>query len=1003
MKKLYYVLLSTCLTTEVFANESLSVLSYDALLNELSSNLSANVVLDMNGNGIDLNYDMSKALIIANGQQVDLKNIGTEGKSAWTKSQLILQNKGTISLENVIFKDNDAQNLTQYKPLIQNLFTTVDSKFQPGVIDKISGFLVDNNNVTTSGALWGGIMMNSGMINTIENGTFSNNTGASLQNAPHGFIILNNSEDVEKPAYIGLINNVVFSKNVMSSDANGGGAHGTVIDNNLLSTVDKITNSKFIENGIRRTEGNGGNGGGGGAIDNYHIINEISNSLFQGNFIEIAPESASANANGGAIFSTARQFKIFGVEAEKGYIGLLKNIQFVGNYVKASSGYATGGGIAQYIDSDKLPHIDTIQSVSFSKNYAESDSNYAHGCALLNNGEIDEISNATFSENYALSKAGDARGGAFYQKGDLVKNLKVYMKNVQADFDKNYVQAGKAAEGGALYLSEKSESIGYLTASFTENKAIGSSDTATALGGAVYNAGLIENIMDSEFIDNSATSKGSAKGGAIYNIGSISFSGTNIFKNNKAGDNLNDIHNEGTISFSGNITLDGGISGTGSVTFEKNALLTAELDKTHIEADTVEFKGKNKLNLVINQEMQSKEYEFISAQLTGVQNVSINENVFYDLALTDTGTINVLKKSDEAVRETLASKMDSKSADMVMALQSLEEGENKKAQEFAFEINKMIQTNSFDKAKKSLHDLAPTNSSIVTQLATSLNTLLTGVTSSRMASIGRSGGDVFKNSSLWVKALYNHAKESSSFGTEGFSSNTKGIVFGLDAQPSETLTIGAGYAYTNTDADAGAREIEADGNTFFLYGKYQPSRWSLDWLASYGKTDYTEEKYPLNMPLRASYMVDTYMASLMAGYDFENGWTPQAGLRYLIIDQENYQDGIQKVKTDKDDILTAVIGAKYQKDFAYDNLVVNSMIKAQATYDVIESNASSVVSFGNGASYIVQNEGLERVGFEGGVKLGLVFENVEVSLDYDARFKKDYQDHTGSLNLKYNF
>ena len=79
MKKLYYVLLlSTCLTTEVFANESLSVLSYDALLNELASNTTANVVLDMNGNGIDLNYDTSKMLTIGGEQQVILKNIGTE-------------------------------------------------------------------------------------------------------------------------------------------------------------------------------------------------------------------------------------------------------------------------------------------------------------------------------------------------------------------------------------------------------------------------------------------------------------------------------------------------------------------------------------------------------------------------------------------------------------------------------------------------------------------------------------------------------------------------------------------------------------------------------------------------------------------------------------------------------------------------------------------------------------------------------------------------------------
>ncbi|MBO7243836.1 MAG: autotransporter domain-containing protein [Alphaproteobacteria bacterium] len=1005
MKKLYYVLLlSTCLTTEVFANESLSVLSYDALLNELASNTTANVVLDMKGNGLDLNYDTSKMLTIGGEQQVILKNIGTEGESAWTNSQLILQNAGTLTLEKIIFKNNDAQNLPKETPMLYNAYAKVDGAWKLGVIDRMSDFVFDNNNITVQGVMWGGLLSNKGIIHTIENGVFSNNTGETLSNAPHGSIILNMADFQKNPSYIGLINNVVFSNNIMSTNNTSGGMHGAVIENNRIATINKITNSKFIENGIRRTGTKTNTGAAGVGVSNYHIINEISDSLFKGNFIEITTEGV--NAQGGAIYQIAGTYQIREVDAEMGTIGLLKNLQFIDNSIQVHSGYARGAAITQYSDSanpGRAPRIGAIQNNFFSKNHVISSGKFVQGGAIYTNGVIDEISNTIFSENYAISEMENAQGGAIAQEGDLKNNLvKVYMKNVQADFDKNYVKAGLSAEGGAIYLGEQSEIIGYLTGSFTDNKAIGSSDMATAFGGAIYNNGTIENIMDSEFIGNSASSNGEAKGGAIYNSGSLSFSGTNVFKNNKAGDNLNDIHNEGTISFSGNITLDGGISGTGTIIFETGALLTAEIDKTHIEADTIEFKGENKLNLVIEQEAQSKEYEFITAWLTGVQNVSINENIFYDLSLTDKGTISVLKRSDEDVQSILVSKMDSQSADMVMALQSLKDVGTQKEQEIASQISQMLQTNSFDKTKKALHDLAPTNSSVVMQLATSLNTLLTNVATSRVDSIGRSGGDVFKNSSLWIKALYNHAKESSS-SSEGFSSNTKALIFGLDAQPSEKTTIGIGYAHTNTKVDAGARDIEADGNTFFLYGKYQPNRWSVDWMASYGKTDYTEDKYPLNMLLRSSYTVDTYMASLMTGYDFENGWTPQAGLRYLIVDQENYQDGIQKVKTGKDDILTAVVGAKYQKDFVYDNFVINSMIKAHATYDVIESDASSVVSFGNGASYVVQNEGLDRVGFEGGIKLGLVYSNMEVSLDYDARFKKDYQDHTGSLNLKYNF
>ena len=70
---------------------------------------------------------------------------------------------------------------------------------------------------------------------------------------------------------------------------------------------------------------------------------------------------------------------------------------------------------------------------------------------------------------------------------------------------------------------------------------------------------------------------------------------------------------------------------------------------------------------------------------------------------------------------------------------------------------------------------------------------------------------------------------------------------------------------------------------------------------------------------------------------------------------------------------------------------------------MLNDKDTSVVRLANGTAYVVQGETLERFGVEAGAKLGMTVGNVEMSLDYQGRFKKDYTDHTGLVNLKYNF
>ena len=51
----------------------------------------------------------------------------------------------------------------------------------------------------------------------------------------------------------------------------------------------------------------------------------------------------------------------------------------------------------------------------------------------------------------------------------------------------------------------------------------------------------------------------------------------------------------------------------------------------------------------------------------------------------------------------------------------------------------------------------------------------------------------------------------------------------------------------------------------------------------------------------------------------------------------------------------------------------------------------------------MRGETLERLGVETAAKLGMLSGNVEVSLEYLGKYRKDYYDHTGLVSFKYRF
>ncbi|MBO4644452.1 MAG: autotransporter outer membrane beta-barrel domain-containing protein, partial [Alphaproteobacteria bacterium] len=448
-----------------------------------------------------------------------------------------------------------------------------------------------------------------------------------------------------------------------------------------------------------------------------------------------------------------------------------------------------------------------------------------------------------------------------------------------------------------------------------------------------------------------------------------------------------------------------GITGTSAITFASGTTLNATLDKTTIEASSVTFAGDNKLNLTVANGMAGDDYDFIdAATLTGEENVTIADNAIYNLTLTDEGKINVAVKSAHEIVENIDVPVAKQEAETLTAIISSNGNGTGVGNSIADAISAAMQSGNSAAAVQAVKDLAPTTSQQVMGVAQGVNNMLSNVTGGRMAAVsGRSGGDMFKGGSAWAQGLYNRTKQNTTADGAGFKADSAGFAMGIDGKVNDDLTIGFGYGFTRTDADSTGRTVDVDGHNFFVYGSYQPNAWYVDTMLSYGIGKYTEKKAPMGVAMTAKYDVNTFAANIMSGYGFNNGITPEGGIRYIYADQEAYNDGAQRISTDGSDVLTAVMGVKYEKDIPVSNYKVKPSLRLAATYDLVSDNSKANINVIGGGSYEIVGKRLNRLGAEVGAGVTGTFGKWDLSLEYNGGFRQNYQSHTGLIKAQYNF
>ena len=621
-------------------------------------------------------------------------------------------------------------------------------------------------------------------------------------------------------------------------------------------------------------------------------------------------EGNESTGHGGAIFAK-RSLNI----TESSFVGNIS--QKAGGAIAFDNyGFKVNSKYPGWTEDDGLTR--SITNSQFTGNHAED-----RGGAIIAERDYYAVPTSLAHVSFVGNSAGET-GGAMHIEDDV--------SITDANFDGNSAQ-----NGGAIY-AEFESSTKVKNASFTNN-------TAAQNGAAVY----------------------------VAKDGAIEFENA-TFSNNMVGDNYNDIHNDGKVTFAGDISLDGGVSGNGTLTVAEDTVLTVIAGKTTI-SNRVNNQGAS-LNLIFNKGF-SGDYQLITDEGSLDQSFDLVENSLYNVTETSAGEFIVEKRS----ASDLAA-ISGANSNQALALLAITEGTNVTGNSTFDAISDLVNTN-IQSANASDRQVAI---DAVTALSTEAAPVIAQTQTDTATQVYAAVGSRFEltntqepGSNLWVQGLFSTGDYDDNGTAKGYDTDSNGIAFGLDSAVTDSVKVGVGFAYTDTDIDGFLRDTDVESKTAFIYGQYKPSNWYVNGIMSYGWSSYDESKHVAGFNVGADYDVETFGLQAMTGYDFEVAGinvTPEAGLRYFRISQDGYTDAAgSTVGSEDNDVLTAVVGAKVNKAWEVSpSVVIKPQARLAMTYDLVDADNNSVITLANGATYRVEGETMDRFGVE--VDVGVAAEGV---------------------------
>ena len=934
--------------------------------------------------------------VTINGTTFTGNTSGTVGGAIATRVTATIENgSSSLDVSNATFEGNSAK-----------VAGGAISVGNAGIAPTITNSTFTNNTSATGGAIY-----NKGNL-TVTGGSFSGNEAlVSGDTQGVGGAIANSKGTL-------TVTNVAFSGN---HSTHGGGAIYTNGSNPLTVTGGSFENNIAGYTPVGEEDAAAGvaaaaetKGGNGGAIfAGEGTTLSVEGTTFSGN------QAIGSNDSGfgGAISSAATNATVKDATFENNQASVAggainateKGSMTVTNGTFTSNSSGNGGAV---YNKGTL----TVDGGSFTNN-----SSTGVGGAITNSGGTLTVTDVAFSGNRA-----GTNGGAIYSNKANSTQGEHELTITGGSFTNNEAGTdGKAHNGGAIFAGQDT-TLTVEGTSFEGNKASGN-------GGAV--AADNESIFtDVTFANNTAA----VDGGAFYisgrEVDKVTFAGNVAFTNNTANGVQNDIHfgaDNGTITVADEATLslDGGIScadgscSNAKVEMGKGSTLNV-YDDTKVATKVVGTNGSGDnndfdINVQVNPGTNSFDLANIFTQSGNAgsltDNVVTNGNRLFTFENEDGSTVFAVQ---ERSASEVASNLGVSGAEAETVLGIMRAKTNNpafaKVQDELAELaqGETVDSNVISRAADALGaDAAPVVRTRETMLTNTIfeaaNDAMDDNTSAMIAQ--SQTHTLIDKVKFWVKGLFNYADKSNTAKAHGFDIDTYGVAMGIDKEIGAGK-VGLGYAYNKSDIDGYTRKTDAKTNSLFLYGKYNPADWYVKGVASYNWSNYKEKKTVLGENANSKYNVNTLALEGLYGYNLHaaNGLdvTPEAGLRYLHAKQDAATNALGvRVNARNLDVLTAVAGVKVAKNFTLSNGInIRPEARAALTYDLTTNDNDSIVTIPGGATYVVNGEKLERVGYELGAKISTdITSRFEIGAGYEARIRKDYVDHTGMLSAKYKF
>ncbi len=548
-------------------------------------------------------------------------------------------------------------------------------------------------------------------------------------------------------------------------------------------------------------------------------------------------------------------------------------------------------------------------------------------------------------------------------------------------------------------------------------------------------ANAVMELNDVKFTGNSASlvnsgvlslSNSVLRSNIVNNSGGV----INLIGNNTLGENWS---SAGDINFNSGAKLNLGsrsltLNGGGNVmNFYDGATMQFNINKAannlsggQIIGDVV-LNGNTELKPIFTFGISDGEYTFVDGSVDNSQGAwsGYSDNVLYNIMIDDSETkIVFTKKNNDEIADALGAK--GTQTELLTGILS-GTADNKAFNQMADNITAMLQSGDGEQKRKALQILdaiSPEEAPMMQQAAIETSNQIFDVVGARLANRtpmmmkswrrGMSSGDEFFDSgAAWVQGMGNKSELKANDDHSGFESTTTGVAMGFEKQVTENTRVGVGYAYSQTEVESDIRDIDVDTHTAIGYAEYKRNKIFLNAIAAYGWSDYKEDSAAAS----AKYVVESMGLQAMAGYyGLTTGvmrFIPEVGMRYVHIKQHDYDNSIGvKYDDSSSDVVTGIIGARISAIGGNGNgLKIIPEARLALTYDIENPDGNeALVTLPNGSSYVVQGKAMDRLGFEFGAGITAeINDNVDLSVNYEGKFRKDYTDHTGIIKGKYKF